>query len=201
MTRFVAIPGTWSLRPGISSGDWYHEDSPWTRMMRARGFERARDPFVWSGGLDGLIPWRKHATWQGAAAGLSYYMERLHGQRVVVVAHSHALQVVSFAAAYFGVEIDALISIGSPIRSDIPYDLARKHIRFWQHVHSDRSDRWQWLGGIGDGALGIVRACPHADVNHALPDVGHSRILHEPALFARIWPQLLDAIRKEESHA
>lgn len=71
---------------------------------------------------------------------------------------------------------------------------SRPATRRAQHFHSDRSDRWQWLGEIGDGRVGVVRRHPLADLNHDLMGAGHSGILNNPELFPA-WRPALDIVR------
>jgi hypothetical protein len=113
-----------------------------------------------------------------------------------IICHSHAAQVVAFAAAD-GLQINTLVTVGSPVRADLfeVYHRARSRIGFWWHFYSDRTDRWQWLGEIGDGRVGIVRRHPCADQNVGLAQVGHSQILNDMRLFPQVWPGPLDLIR------
>jgi hypothetical protein len=93
-----------------------------------------------------------------------------------------------------------LIDICGPVRDDIieRYGAAAKpNIGHWLHIHSDRSDTMQWLGGIGDGTFGIVRPHPMANINHRLPEAGHSHVLNE-ATWLVVWDAWLDLIRKRD---
>lgn len=105
-------------------------------------------------------------------------------ERANLIAHSHGLQVVLFAAA-MGCKIRRLVSIGSPVRHDLAAVAlkARENIGEWTHVYSDHGDRLQWLGTIGDGVLGITRAHPQAHRNISIPGVAHSRLLNEESTF------------------
>jgi hypothetical protein len=67
---------------------------------------------------------------------------------------------------------------------------ARPNIGYWTHVHSDNSDKTQWFGEFLDGAFGIVRAHPLADLNVKIPKVGHSDILRQSKNFLH-WNALL----------
>lgn len=72
---------------------------------------------------------------------------------------------------------------------------ARANVRYWLHIHSDRSDRWQWLGTLFDGRLGIIRPAVLADRNDCIKNVGHSELLRNPQYFSlwleRGWLDLL----------
>jgi hypothetical protein len=167
--------------------DWFVPGHNFGKMLRAHGVEVASDgplPFIWSTDVDGVIGDRKNNTdWAAAGAALSYFTRMTCGDcSVDMVAHSHGLQVALYAAANYGVKIDRLISMGSPVRKDMEKIAkeARLHIKQWLHVHSDTSDRWQWLGELFDGKLGVVREHPLADRNDFVPKVGHSELLRDP---------------------
>lgn len=210
---FLAIPGTWGWR-GKSDGQWYDLASPWSAFMFGQGFEHLRGPdrrpYVWSTDVNGEQFWRRWfgkspnvTDWQAAGCNLyawlvpplaPQYRQPIETTHLIV--HSHGLQVALFACAE-GLKVNTLISVGSPVRSDM-LDVARRarpNIGFWLHLHSDGSDRFQWLGEVGDGGLGIVRNHPFADQNNTYPGVGHTGILNDARLFNDIWPGPLDLIR------
>lgn len=215
MIPFIAIGGTWAW-DGSALGQWYDQDSPWSANMRARGLEHHHllygdpRPFVWSTDLDGA-PWRrwlgmkpKMNDWQAAGHNLFAYcvpprapQYRIPPSELHIIAHSHALQVVSFAAAD-GLRINTLITVGSPIRKDMyeVYERARVNIGFHWHFCSDGTDTMQWLGELGDGAFGIIRKHPCAQQNVMIPKVGHSGILHDMEHFADHWNGVIDLIRE-----
>ncbi len=201
MTRFLPIAGTHGWR-GEPAGNWWQQGSPWLRYLREQGcvpYAPAR-PFIWTTALDGVPwPWQRartqHLTWRAAAHNLyAYLVPPIFGgdangvaatpTATRIVAHSHAAQVVAFACAE-GLIVERLITIGSPVREDMAdvWRQARPRIGTWVHVHSDASDRWQWLGTLGDGVCGIVRAMPLADRNVAVPGVGHTGLLTDPEAF------------------
>lgn len=220
MIPFLAIPGTHGWN-GSSAGQWYDPGSPWSANMRAKGFEHLhllgedRRPFVWSTDLNGQQFWRRwfgkkpsSNDWQAAGCNLYAYLvpprapqHRLPAAETHIVAHSHALQCVAFAASD-GLKINTLITVGSPVRVDLfeVFKRARPNIGFWWHFYSDASDRWQWLGAIGDGAIGVTRKHPFADQNVGLPGVGHAGILNDPRVFADVWGGPLDLIRSRHGH-
>ena len=211
VTSYIAVGGTHSWLPGRRTGEWYHEDSRWSLYMKSQRFAPIIGdgrPFTWSTQLDGLLFWRKGATWAAAGDALFAWivpplapLMRVPPSQTNLIVHSHALQVALWACA-LGLKVHTLTSIAGPVRSDMAdvAALARPNIRFWQHLYSDRSDRMQWLGEFGDGALGIVRQHPLADRNVSMPKAGHSGILNDPQWFV-LWPDLLDNIRASAPEA
>jgi hypothetical protein len=207
---YVVVPGT-----GAWADTWYRPPSPWYEMMKSAGFEPVSSggrPFVWTTNVTGYKFWRRwfgsrfltdqHRDWEAGGVNLYAWVVpplapqlRVPPLETHVIAHSHGLQVALYACSH-GLKIQTLISIGSPIRHDMAEvaRLARPNIRFWLHIYSDDSDRWQWFGEVGDGALGIVRESPFADVNQCVPRSGHSKILNDPTWF-HVWPQWQEMIR------
>jgi hypothetical protein len=107
------------------------------------------------------------------------------------------MQVALFAAAS-GLKIRTLITVAGPVRKDMREVAAkaRGNIHRWVHVASDSSDRWQWMGTLFDGKLGIIREHPLADRNVRIKDVGHSQLLRDPAQFHHWTEQkLLEELR------
>jgi hypothetical protein len=219
MIPILAIPGTWAWR-GSSDGQWYDPSSPWSAYIRGHGFDHLRGPdrrpFVWTTDVNGQQFWRRWfgrkpctTDWQCGGQNLYAWLvpplapDRCQPPSMThLVAHSHGLQVALFACAD-GLKVNTLISIGSPVRSDM-IEVARRarpNIGYWLHLHSDGSDRMQWFGEIGDGAFRIVRAHPLADINHALPEVGHSEILNDSRRFSSVWPYALDIIKQRHGRS
>lgn len=159
-----------------------------------------------------------HRDWfAGGWALCSHLYGRVAPTATHLWVHSHGLQ-VALAACALGLRVNTLTDVSGPVRQEFlepdeallldlfgaeafdqlsPADratpiarLARRHIRYWQHLHSDRSDRTQWLGEVGDGAIGIVRAHPLADRNILIPGAGHSGVLHDPRWFTALLPCL-----------
>lgn len=206
--RYLPIQGTWGFA-GSEDDDsiWTDPDSLFASFMRRKGFDQigARRPFFWTTDLDGapfarlLRDNRNLIDWKIGGWGLYAYLVPpvcdlaeavvpVHDRNLI--AHSHALQVVLYACAY-GLKVNNLISVMSPVRGDMMEiaTRARPNIRNWLHLHtSDWSDKIQIGGQIGDGVLGVVRKHPLADRNHAVPKVGHSKLLNDPSLF-HYWEQ------------
>ena len=211
MIRLIVVPGTWGREQ-----TWYRPAAALGRVLAGHDvqvYEPSGRPFLWSTDAGGWQMWRRWGWgardrdhWDWMAGGEALYdrivpalapERRIPPAETVVLSHSHGLQVVLYAAAA-GLRIDRLIDVAGPVRADLRAVTAqaRPHIRQWLHVHSDRSDRMQWLGELGDGALGVVRAHPRADLNWALPQAGHSAVLHEPDRYADWWGHVVDWQRR-----
>lgn len=177
--------------------DWYCPGHPFGQFLHAQGITPSYDwnrsgakPFVWSTDLGGVpfLTRRHNADWSAGGAALAYFLmarSQRPGEQTALIVHSHGLQVAAFAAAEHDLKIGTLISMGSPIRRDLApqYAKLRANTQYWLHVHSDRTDRWQWFGELFDGHLGIVRECPLADRNDFVARVGHSELLRDPAQY------------------
>jgi hypothetical protein len=201
IARWVGVPGTWSAR---DTSPWWSRDSAFAHYIKKLGIFplRADDPYVWSTDLNGklfnIFGSAPHSDWSAAGAALSYYLRDVPLHQRNLIAHSHGLQAVLYACGKYGVALNTLTSVSSPVRKDM-MDMAERSrplIGYWTHVHSDHSDRTQWLGTLFDGAFGIVRAHPLADLNVKIPQVGHSDILNKSQHFSH-WDSLLYPIYKD----
>jgi len=202
MPKYLPIPGTWAWRGDTrdARSEWWHPRSPFGLFLASHGIEHVcpDEPYVWTTSINGAVFWRKsHVDWQAAGASLSWYLTNPNtfGPAEVpisdrrLIAHSHGLQPILYAASFRGLEIDTLISIGSPVREDMAAVArsARPRIRRWLHLYSGWSDRLQWYGEWFDGRFGVARQHPMADQNMEIPGkCGHSRILKDPAAFG-LW--------------
>lgn len=188
---FAGVAGTGAAK---RTAEWNDVDSLLSVYLRERGIEniagQALSPFLWSTDLNGIGA-KNQEDWKATGRALFYYfVPQLRPELAIrpcrsnVICHSHGLQGVLFACAY-GLKLNALISVGSPVRKDMEAvaKLARPNIARWLHIHSDGSDRWQWLGELFDGHFGIVREHPLADKNVAVAGVGHAGVLRDPADF------------------
>lgn len=174
--------------------DWFHPKHPFAKMLQDSGISVLDDnglPFIWTTNVDGLVVERKnHIDWSAGGAALSYFTRMKQETVPDIIAHSHGLQVVLYACANHGMRVNVLISVGSPVRKDME-EIAKKarlNIGHWIHIHSDKSDKWQWLGELFDGKFGIVREHPLADRNDFVPKVGHSELLRDPKKYP-LWKQ------------
>ena len=196
VTRTVLVAGTWAWRDDNTVG-WYCPGHPFGQFLAAQGvpvcYDGAR-PFEWSTGLGGVPLFGGATEWPAGGAALSYFVDQCGCQPVNAIAHSHGLQVAAYAAAEHGTRFNTLISVGSPLRKDMAarYAVLRKNTRYWLHIHSDGSDRWQWFGELCDGNWRawlpgghsrIVRTTPLADANDFVPKVGHSDLLYTPSTY------------------
>ena len=187
--RAVLVAGThdWS----DDHNGWYSPGSPFSSLLRLKGIEPVfadERSFVWSTGLGGVGFGNSDlAVWEAAGINLLAYcvpplcpQHRIAPDELLVITHSHGLQVALFAFAH-GLK-GCLIDVSGPVRKDMEpvARLAAPNIAHWLHLHSDRSDRWQVLGSLFDGRFGVVRAHPMADRNDSIPGVGHSELLRDP---------------------
>ncbi len=195
----VAGTGSWKDDGSI---DWYCPGHDFGKFLTAQGCAPSYDwdsrkglmggakPFVWSTDLSGVpfITRKNHTDWAAGGAALAYFTacrSQRPGSQTALIVHSHGLQVAAYAAAQHDLKINLLISMGSPIRKDMTeqYKALRLNTKYWLHVHSDGSDRWQWFGEMFDGHFGIVRESPFADKNDFVAKVGHSELLRDPAQY------------------
>lgn len=158
---------------------WWHPGSPFMQALIAAGIRPAdiSDPYVWCTNLDGLFGSNK--VWEAAGSALRWYAQaKIRHYPVSIVAHSHGGQVAAYAAAH-GLYVDKLITVATPVRKDMEdvYRAASMNIGSWYHLHSD-SDFWQVLGALRDGAWGIHREMPYADMNLMVRNVNHSEFLN-----------------------
>lgn len=193
--RAVLVAGTHEWDAGEPTG-WHVPGSPFVQLLERQGiapvFAENR-PYIWSTGLGGVgIGKRDLAIWEAAGINLFAYCvpplcpeRRIPSDDLLIITHSHGLQVALFAFAH-GLRANYLVDVSGPVRKDMMSVAQRAQLnirRHWTHIHSDHSDRWQWLGELFDGHLGIVREHPLADFNDGVPGVGHSDLLHHPAHF------------------
>lgn len=195
MQQTILVAGTHGWR-NDGTVQWFSPGSPFASFLAANGahpfFAPGPLPFIWSTDLGGVgVGDGDLVVWAGAGANLYWFcvppvapQRRIPGAELNIIAHSHGLQVVLYAAS-FGLKINHLISVCSPVRQDVMgvAKKARPNIAHWRHLHSDRSDWWQWFGSLFDGDLRLPRAHPLADVNETIPAVGHTGLLDKPDYF------------------
>jgi hypothetical protein len=181
--------------------DWDNPTSAFVSMLSKYGMGIANPlrPYVWTTNIDGDSPNDPH--WDWAAAGINLYAyispplfpnDRLGQVNTRIVAHSHGLQAVLYAAAA-GLKVGSLVSVGSPVRKDMLEIAtnARPNINRWLHLSAE-GDWMQVFGEMFDGSFGVRREHPLADKNDKMPrDAGHGGILRDPRYFplwqSRAW--------------
>jgi pimeloyl-ACP methyl ester carboxylesterase len=184
MVEYLGIAGTNSNR---MMQDWDHLGSGFTRYLLKHGFvsveERASIGFDWSDDID---LGRGHEDWKAGGRAVFYYLvPPLYPTppcATNIIAHSHGGQVALYAAAY-GLKINCLITVGTPVREDMQeiIAVARPNIQRWLHLRSN-NDMWQWFGSWFDGGLKLNRDFKQADLNATMPK-GHANILRDEELF------------------
>lgn len=190
MTPYLAVAGTHEID---DKHDWM-SDGPLVQFLEAQGLvnlckQQGVKPFVWTTDLEVKVSQR--GPWSVGGQNLLEYLvpplwpgTSWPAADTRLFTHSHGLQVALYACA-MGLKVDVLFDLAGPVRADMESiaKLARPNIRRWVHVYSDYTDKWQWLGELGDGHFGIVRQHPLADRNVKLPDAGHSGLLDDQRLF------------------
>lgn len=190
--KVVLVPGThaWKDTPD----QWWHPESRFVANLATKDVQLASvtDPYVWSTDVNGFFD-RGHGDWRAAAAALRSYIvpplcetARIPGAQTNIIAHSHGGQVALYAAAA-GLKIDLLVTVATPVRSDMAkvIEAARPNIRVWRHLHSGWRDYMQIFGEIGDGRFGLYRSFAGAE-NLSVAAAGHSGFLNDPR-YARLW--------------
>lgn len=159
------------------------------------------DPFVWSTNLDGVHFWERwpwfHSRkdkrdWLAGGKALRWYvlghrpMANPHAP-LVLITHSHGVQIAHYAAAE-GLRIDYLLDIAGPVRADVLTETAAglTNIGHWMHVTDGEFDLVQTLGWIGDGHVGPV-ALPASVEVVRLPEIDHSELLSNPKYVPSAW--------------
>jgi len=212
--RYIPVHGTWSGHWGTGLEQHWWGTGPFSAFMRAHGWEpaRPRDPFRWSGDIDGLSGLAHRflgrppdeTDWLAAADAFRWYLGPLAMADRNVICHSHGLNPVLFACAHADTptSIRTLVSVGSPVRADMleTATRARARIGCWLHLYDARFDKMGSWGQFGDGKFEWwwspkSRAHPAADLNVAVPLIGHSGLLEDDTLFtlwqARGWLDVL----------
>jgi hypothetical protein len=185
MQPIVLIGGTWSNtdpREQLHLSWWY----PGSVFYGAVKERCGRDcySFAWNTFLDGVIG--PNTDWQSAG-------ERLFNvcpPDASIITHSHGGQVVLLAAAS-GLRIKNLITVATPVRSDIPYHVARERIERWSHIYGNYQDYVQLAGSLMLGRLCVLRRqMALADKNIKYP-ANHADLMRTRVWHSENWWELV----------
>ncbi len=180
-TTYIPIGGTDSWDEDEQTFQWWERGSPFTEHMSTQNLIlHARTPFQWATSLDG-IPTRRHDhIWKGAAKHLICHLERVPLEERNLIAHSHAGQVVFYATSY-GLQINNLITVGTPVRSSMEKAIlaGRLNIGYWHHIYDSHTDMTALLGSLFDGKFRVRHSFDLADSQDDIKGIGHSKVLNE----------------------
>ena len=185
-TYYIPIHGTWAIDEAEIA--WWKMSGAFAQFAaRSNVFQLYPDavglPFVWSSDISGFkynfsSGNRKHTDWRAGGYSLAYYLQNVPVSDRNLIIHSHGLQPVAYAAM-LGVEFNNVISVCSPIRSDMmdTYEILRLRSKHWLHLYSNR-DLIGWLGQFGDGrAFGSRKIDIPGVENQHLKDINHTDVL------------------------
>ena len=179
---YIPVHGTWAIDEKHTA--WWKPTGPFALYAKRNNVLQWENlpPFVWSSDISGFSynlqsGNRKHTDWRAGGWSLYYYLSHVPLESRNLVIHSHGLQVVLYCAS-FGLEINNMISVCSPIRSDMNEvaETAKFRIRNWLHLY-DNKDWIQFIGQFGDGQFFGSRKSKHATVNQLIKGARHSDLL------------------------
>lgn len=184
MTDVILVEGTFG-------GKWAQPGSKFRKALEGNGF-RPRLFQGWStnvGGVPNILSGGPHSDWQSGGYALGYYLADLPFESRNIICHSHGINPVLYQAKLVGHPIRRLVSVCSPVRSDMleTANEAKPLIGRWRHIADRDGDKWQRLGELFDGHLGWCKTkWPQANENVTVPHIGHSGILMEDELI-QLW--------------
>jgi pimeloyl-ACP methyl ester carboxylesterase len=194
MIRYITIAGTWGMH---HTEDWYSPTSNLSKfLLDHQAIQLETNPlkrYMWSTGIDGID--KHNDTWDAAGRALADYVSPpLLGKALIapedtyLIAHSHGGNVVAYACAVYGLKINGLITVGTPIRKDLNdvYKAAAPNISRHLHLYAGWRDYMQTLGALFDGRFGIHRKHPFAGRNGRVPGGNHGSILRDTSFF-HLW--------------
>jgi hypothetical protein len=202
----TTVVGTWGWRGLFYDPEhWSHPKSPLWSYLHTKGLaprcDRNGKGFTWGTELTGHQLWRRLffrkagiKDWEvGAASFYDYhrpatveYRHYLRGRNAHAICHSHGGNLPYIACSAYGMQINVLCTVSTPIRHDVLSVHGTKarerigcHIHYWS-----KADRIQIAGQAGDGHIGLSGEHPFADYNIRLDeDAGHTGLLENPFLF------------------
>lgn len=187
MTRYIAIEGTHEDRDHRHQL-WDDQFSPFSEFMASHGVNQlVSDPlkkYEWSTGLDGVFG--ADDTWDAAGRALAQYMYLPAPSATNIIAFSHGGNVVAYACGKYGLQVNSLVTVSTPIRKNLYplYKDAETNITRHLHIHGGWADYWQALGDLCGGGWGLHRDNPYA-LNQRAPG-GHGAVLKEGSLL-HLW--------------
>lgn len=183
-TYYTPVAGTdgWDEDPNRFA--WWEDGSPFTLYLRSLNlYVHSDGPFEWCTDISGDLFRKDLRIWKAAAKHFACYVKSRPFHERNFICHSHGGQLPLIASTY-GVEINNLITVGTPYRHDIKPTQA--NIRYWLHICDRDWDTLGTLGALFDGVFGLSRLHPEATVNYPCKGIGHSGILKDPTLF-HLW--------------
>jgi hypothetical protein len=178
---YIPIPGTDAWDEDENNFQWWERGSEHQRHMATQGLVlHACGALEWSTALDGVPTRKNHVIWKGAAKHLLCHLERVPLAQRNLIAHSHGGNVVFHALAY-GLRINNLITVGTPVRADMEPIILQGlgNCNYWHHIYDSSGDRISLYGALFDGRWRIKHDFDLADSQDNVKDIGHSRILND----------------------
>lgn len=180
---YIPVHGTWAIDEDQTA--WWKPSGAFAQYSKRSGIIQSGHvemPFIWSSDISGFKynlsnGNSKHTDWRAGGYSLLYYLRHVPLEARNLIIHSHGLQPVLYCAS-FGLELNNIISVCSPIRDDMMdvAESARPRIRNWLHIYNNK-DIFQFLGQFGDGRFFGSRKSEQADENFLLDDIRHTDIL------------------------
>jgi pimeloyl-ACP methyl ester carboxylesterase len=193
--KLSLVAGTWAWEPTKPDNvHWWQPSSAFCGVLTRAQLElvSSKRPFIWTTNANGIFE-NKHLDWRAGGVNLYAYLvpdlcpdKRIPPAETMVIAHSHGGQVALYAAAE-GLKIDTLITVATPVRSDMSaiIEAARPNIRHWRHIHGSWKDYVQIAGSLGDGTFSFRRAFKQANENIEVRGAAHSDFINQAQYFPR----------------
>lgn len=194
MQRITLLAGTWENNP-----EWIENPAhPFQVMLQSQGFQTARStagtPFRWLTKVGGL-PLVNRGIWEDTALDLLSFCEGFPYRDLNFLGFSHGGQPAIIAIgklAEKGVRVRSLVTVGTPVRADVPARQAAGNVDCWLHIIDRDFDRMALhrkmlhrtlAGQIFDGSLSQERRFLLPGVENILvPGIGHGHVLHDAEL-------------------